>query len=139
MKKVVMYSKGYYSILQYVPDVERAEGVNVGVVLICPARNFLKARTTKDNNRVVHFFGTNAGFDGQRLTILKQALEERITAIQTLEEFQRFVETRANHLRLIAPRPIKVTEPEAELDRLFAALVEEPQPAAISTEELAFA
>jgi hypothetical protein len=134
-----MYSKGYYSILQYVPDVERAEGVNVGVVLICPARNFLKVRTTKDNNRVVRFFGTNAGFDAQRLTILKQALEERITAIQTLEEFQRFVETRANHLRLIAPRPIKLAEPEAELDRLFVALVEEPQPASVSTEELAFA
>jgi hypothetical protein len=134
-----MYSKGYYSILQYVPDVERAEGVNVGVVLICPARNFLKVRTTKDNNRVVRFFGTNAGFDAQRLTILKQALEERITAIQTLEEFQRFVETRANHLRLIAPRPIKLVEPEAELDRLFAALVEEPQSAAVTTEELAFA
>lgn len=132
-----MYSKGYYSILQYVPDVERAESVNIGVVLICPARNFRKVKTTKDNARIVRFFGTSAGFDGQRLTILKQALEERIAAIPTLEELQRFVETRANHLRLIAPRPIKVAEPEAELDRLFAALVEEP--AAVTTEELAFA
>lgn len=132
-----MYSKGYYSILQYVPDVERAEGVNIGVVLICPERNFRKVKTTKDNARVVRFFGTSAGFDGQRLTIFKQALEERIAAIQTLEELQRFVETRANHLRLIAPRSIKVAEPEAELDQLFAALVEEP--AAVTTEELAFA
>ena len=29
-------AKGYYSILQFVPDLEKSEGANIGVVLILP-------------------------------------------------------------------------------------------------------
>jgi hypothetical protein len=34
--------RGYYSILQFVPDLERSEGANIGVVLFSPERHFLK-------------------------------------------------------------------------------------------------
>ena len=135
------FLKGYYSILQYVPDPERAEAVNIGIVLFCRERNFLKAKTTKDHARVIRFFGESPGLDLQRLTIFKQAFEERIAAegIQTLAAFQRFVDTRANQLRLIAPRPLKMAEPEEELAHLFALLVEVPQPATDTAENLAAA
>ena len=50
-------SKGYYSILQFVPDLERAEGANIGVVLFCPERRFLDVMVSHNNDRVRHFFG----------------------------------------------------------------------------------
>jgi hypothetical protein len=137
------FAKYYYSILQYVPDLERAEGVNVGVVLICPEEGFLKAKTADDNDRVLRFFGQRADLDLQRLATLKRAFKERIKIeagkIKTLEDFEQFVATRANHLRLTAPRPIKISEAETELDSLFASLVEERSQPAPVVEEPAFA
>jgi len=42
-----------YAILRVVPRVEREEFVNVGVILSCPARNFLEARIAMDRDRLV--------------------------------------------------------------------------------------
>jgi len=41
-----------YAIVRVVPRVEREEFVNVGVVVSCPARNFLKARFALDESRL---------------------------------------------------------------------------------------
>lgn len=137
------YARGYYSILQYVPDLERAEGVNVGVVLFCPEEGFLRAKTSDDNDRVLRFFGERADLDLRRLAVFKLAFEERIAAeagrMKTLEDFQQFIATRANHLRLTPPRYIKVTDAEAELESLFALLVEEHSKTTLTIEEPVFA
>jgi hypothetical protein len=42
---------------------------------------------------------------------------------QTLEDLQHFVDTRANVLKLTAPRSVKVFEPEEDLRKLFEELV----------------
>ncbi len=41
-----------YAIIRVVPRVEREEFVNVGVIVSCPARNFLEARFTLDETRL---------------------------------------------------------------------------------------
>jgi hypothetical protein len=125
------FAKGYYSILQYVPDPERAEGINVGVALVCPEKGFLRAKTSRDNSRIKRFF-KNQEFDLKRLSALKEAFEERVRAeaerVRTLEDFQHFIDTRANQLRLTPPRPVKVESPELELINLFESLVENKTP-----------
>jgi Protein of unknown function (DUF3037) len=129
MNKDLVPAKGYYSILQFVPDLERAEGANIGVVLFCPDKGFLKAQTATGNDRARRFFGPeeNIDLDLDRLNTFKAAFEERVLAeadrIKTLEEFRHFVSTRANQLLLTEPRPIKVFDPEADLARLFDMLV----------------
>ena len=35
-------SRGYYCIIQYCPDLGRLEAANIGVLLFCPDRGFLK-------------------------------------------------------------------------------------------------
>ena len=45
------------------------------------------------------------------------------TSFRTPDDFQRFAQTRANVLKLTAPRPIKVVEPAEEIVRLFEELV----------------
>ena len=122
-------AKGYYSILQYVHDPERSEGANIGIVLFCPGRNFLRAQTASGNDRIRRFFGREEGveLDLDRINALKVTFEERVSAelgrIRTPDEFQQFVDSRANQFLLTHPRPVKVTEPESELASLFEALV----------------
>ena len=122
-------AKGYYSILQYVHDSERSEGANIGIVLFCPERNFLRAQTATSNDRIRRFFGREEGpeLDMDRIDALKIAFEERVAAelerIRTPEEFRQFIDTRANQFLLTAQRPVKVADPETELTRLFETLV----------------
>lgn len=131
MSKHSGFAKGYYSILQYVPDPERAEGVNVGVLLICPEKRFVGAQASRNNNRIRRVFGSQE-IDLRRLSALKEAFEERVEAeaerLKTLEDLQHFIDTRANQLRLTAPRPVKVESPELELVNLFESLVEDRSP-----------
>jgi hypothetical protein len=122
-------AKGYYSILQFVPDLERTEGANIGVVLFCPEKGFLKAQTVRGNDRVRKFFRIRgyADLDIERINAYKTAFEERVNIetvrIYSLEDFRHFVDTRANHLLLTAPKPIKVINPQEELQALFERLV----------------
>lgn len=41
-----------YAIIRVVPRVEREEFINVGVILSCPARQFLKAKIELDRGRL---------------------------------------------------------------------------------------
>jgi hypothetical protein len=108
--------RGYYSILQFVPDLERSEGANIGVVLFCPERHFLKAQTATGNDRVRRFFGPeqDVELDLDRVNAFKATFEERVaeaSRIHTPDEFRQFIDTRANQLLLCQPRPIKVFDP----------------------------
>ena len=118
--------KGYYSLIQYCPDLSRAEAANVGVLLFAPEAQFVAARTTTNNDRIRRFFGQGS-FDPQRLSAAKQAIEERLKVehdqFQTLEDLQRFIATRGGALLITKPRPVKLREPHEDLERLFAQLV----------------
>lgn len=128
MSESVNPAKGYYSILQYVHDPERSEGANIGIVLFCPDKLFFRAQTSTGNDRVRRFFGREEmDLDLDRINALKVAFEERVTAesvsIRTAEEFRRFIDSRANQFLLTQPRPVRVSDPEAELANLFESLV----------------
>ena len=103
--------RGYFSLIQFCPDASRLEAANVGVILLCPDLGFLEARTSNGNARVRRFFGRDA-FHPAGLSMAKQAMVRRLSVewegIPTLAQFQHFVDTRANELRLTAPRPVKV-------------------------------
>ena len=44
-----------YAIIRVVPQVDREEFINVGVILSCPARQFLEARVELDPARLLAF------------------------------------------------------------------------------------
>ncbi|HKV37273.1 MAG TPA: DUF3037 domain-containing protein [Pyrinomonadaceae bacterium] len=137
-------SKGYYSILQFVPDLEKSEGANIGIVLFCPDKGYLKVQTSNGNDRVRRFFGPeiDLDLDLDRINAFKAAFEERLefeaSRLKTREDFLQFVNTRANQLLLTSPRPIKVFEPDSDLARLFESLVggrRKPRLSALSSRE----
>jgi Protein of unknown function (DUF3037) len=119
-------AKGYYSILQYIPNLERAEGANLGVVLFCPEKRFLNIKMAGGNDRVRRFFDTE-NLDLGRLNAMKTAFSERIRqqadVIVTPEDFKLFIETRANQMVLTEPRPMKVFDPREDLESLCEKLV----------------
>lgn len=54
-----------YAVIRVVPRVEREEFVNVGVILSCPARDFLDARLHVDPARLA---ALDPGLDVEQLT-----------------------------------------------------------------------
>jgi len=119
-------TRGYYCIIQYCPDLGRLEAANIGVLLFCPDRDFLKARTSSDNARIRHFFGDEP-HDWIRINSYKLGIEERLemehNEIRTLEALEDFIARRANLIQISPPRPMKVRDPEKDLDQLFQDLV----------------
>jgi hypothetical protein len=114
-------AKGYFSLIQYCPDLGRLEAANVGVLVFCPEKAYLKAVMSSNNRRIRQFFGT-AGHDWVRINSFKKGLLERLDSeaaeIRTLEDLQHFILVRANLLQITPPRPMKVVDPDSDLQRL---------------------
>lgn len=119
-------AKGYYSLIQYCPDLSRLEAANIGVLLYCPDRWFLKALTARDNKRIIDFFGKK-GHDWSQINSYKLGLEERLQVeqggLKTLDDLKLFIAQRANRIQITPPRPMLVDDPERELEALFKELV----------------
>lgn len=123
-------SKGYFSLVQYCPDVARQEAVNVGVVLLCPEQKFIGVKITPGNQRIRRFFGEEAD-NYQHLNAMKEALESRISIekadLLTPEAFGTFVQSRGNKVLLTSPKPMRVNDALADLQALYLELVIQPQ------------
>jgi hypothetical protein len=117
---------GYYSIIQYCPDPARHEVANVGIVLLCPHRQFLETRMAEDTHHIKEMF-PKLKPDDRRLKSTLLGIERRLHVdrdhFKSVDDLSKFAETRANALRLTAPMPVRVEEPEEELTRLFERLV----------------
>lgn len=121
-------NKGWFSIVQFCPDPNRLESANIGVLLFCPALDFLNVRMASDNRRIRKFFGSK-DFDLTQINSFKKGLDERLRKehknIVDHEQLMDFVDRRANQIRISPPRSIRIAEPQQQLDDLFAELVGE--------------
>ena len=124
-------ARGYYSLVQYCPDPGRAEVANVGVLLFCPERSFLEVRFSEGSRRITRFFGRGS-YDPGAVKAARQALRNRLeverSSFGDVRGLQAFIDTRANDIRITAPRPVKVIDRASDLlDRLFGELVAAPE------------
>jgi Protein of unknown function (DUF3037) len=96
--------------------------------LFCPERFFLKASMSNNNRRISRFFGKE-GHDWVRINSFKKGLADRIAIegrdILTLEQLEKFIAGRANLLQITPPRPMKVNDPEQDLEELFKEIMGE--------------
>lgn len=65
-----------YAVIRVVPRVERGEFVNAGVIVSCPAQNYLKARVELDAGRLA---AIDPGFD-------RETVERHLAAIPIICE-----------------------------------------------------
>lgn len=120
---------GYYSLIQYCPDLSRQEAVNVGVVLFCPETNYLDLQLSPSLARVRKLFGKGS-CDSTQFRIVQSSIEARLKAarsqFRTVTDLEHFAAIQGNSIQLTPPRRVLVDKPAGELQRLFERLVGSP-------------
>jgi hypothetical protein len=121
-----------YAIWRVVPDVERGEALNVGVVVHCRRRKFLAARVELDEHRL------RALAPGLDIDAVRRHLDGLLRvaggdpeagAIAALPQSERFGWLTAASSTIVQPSPIHTglsDDPDGLLDRLFQRLVAAP-------------
>jgi hypothetical protein len=121
-------ARAFYSVVQYCPDVFRAETVNVGLVLLRPEPHALRVRMTGNHERVRRLFEITRP-ELKDLTFstsgLMSRIENSVDEFRTFEDLAGFAASRANDLLLTEPRLAKVDDFEADFERLYAKLGEQ--------------
>jgi hypothetical protein len=118
-----------YAVLRVVPDLERGEFLNAGVVVFARTLGFLAARVALDGERLT---ALNPSVDAEPVAERLETLE-RIAAgdsqagpIARLEPSERFNWLVAPASTMVQPSPVHTglcDDPERILEHLFARLV----------------
>jgi Protein of unknown function (DUF3037) len=118
-----------YAIMRVVPDVERGECVNAGVVVFCRPRRFLAARVALDPDRL-RALAPAADLDAVRAHL--EAVERiaagdpaagPIAALPASERFHWLVAPASTIIQPSAVHTGLTGDPGAELERLVCRLV----------------
>ena len=118
-----------YALLRVVPDLERGEALNAGVVLFCRRRGFLGLRVGLDERRLAALApGADAAAIARRLEDLRRiaAGDETAGQVARLAPSERFGWLTAPASTVVQPTPVHTglcDDPAAMLDRLFRRLV----------------
>jgi hypothetical protein len=121
-----------YAVLRVVPDVERGEALNAGVVVFSRRRGFLAARVGLDPGRLrVLAPGADAGAVRRHLDGLVRIADGDPGggAIAALPQSERFGFLAAPSSTIVQPGPIHTglcDDPQKLLDRLYDRLVAPP-------------
>ncbi|HEY7848925.1 MAG TPA: DUF3037 domain-containing protein [Ktedonobacterales bacterium] len=121
-----------YAIIRVVPEEERGERINVGVVLICRQRRYLGMRLAPDDARLLALWPPlDVAAVRQQLDGLRRVCEGDRTAgpIARLSQAERFHWLVAPSSTIIQPSPTHsglCANPAAMLDELLARLVALP-------------
>lgn len=119
-----------YAIVRVIPRVERGEGFNAGIVLMCRARRFLGARTHLDERLLVTMWPecdpeiVRAHLDAVAAIAAGDPGAGPIAALTAPERFHWLVSPSST---IIAPSAVHTgltADPAATLDHLFRTLVE---------------
>ncbi len=118
-----------YAVLRVVPDIEREEFLNAGLVLFCRERRFLRASTSLDDDRLT---GLQPGVDPDAIRD-QLRLVERIASgeiergpLATMSQSERFHWLTTPRSTAVQPGPIHggmSDDPAATFGHLFATLV----------------
>ena len=118
-----------YAVVRIVPRVEREEFLNVGVILYCPKKGFLKVRYQLDDVRLKAF---SCKLEVEELEEYLRTLERiciggknggPIGVLPIASRFRWLTATRSTIIQTSKIHPGFCLEPEETLARLFSLLV----------------
>lgn len=119
----------FYAVLRLVPNVERGERFNVGVVLFSRSRRFIGLRTALDPRKLAALAPECDPEPVARQLVALRAIAEGAAGggpVARLDPAERFHWLTAPSSTMIQPSPVHTglsADPAATLDRLFTALV----------------
>lgn len=116
-----------YAIVRFVPDIERGEFANIGLVMMCKRRRWLKCRFNIDCQRLGALFGDVDCklLETQALSFTKVA-EGQPSPIGSLEAHERFrwlTAVRSASLATSRPHPGLTHDLDTTFESLFSSLV----------------
>ena len=116
-----------YAIVQYSPQPERFEAVNVGVVVFDHLKRVVLSRLSVDVSRVKRLSkDVNKVFVVNALSDFVSRLEYEFLRSESLQELQAFREKRSNNFNLTPIVPVIGDNLNDQLESLFLDLVGEP-------------
>lgn len=119
-----------YATIRVVPDIEREEFINAGLILFCRPRRFLRARTSLDADALEALHpGSDADALRDQLRLFETIAAGDFGAgpVARLPESERFHWLTAPRSTAVQPGPMHTgltDEPAATFDHLYAVLVE---------------
>ena len=118
-----------YSVIRYVPKVERGEFINLGVILYCKEQCFLQMKFMVDHTRIIAM-NKNANYENITLHLRSMEMvckgDETAFGIASLEQSFRFRWLAAKRSTIIQTSDIHpglCFDPSEMLDHLFNELV----------------
>jgi hypothetical protein len=118
-----------YAIIRVVPRVDRGELINVGVVLSCPALDFLEARIEIDEQRLLaldpslDLEATRANLDMIPRICRGGPEGGEIGALPQRSRFHWLVSPRSTIIQLSPVHTGRTTDPQKALERLMETMV----------------
>ncbi len=116
-----------YAVVQFVPSVERAECVNVGLLMMCKRRRWLRCRLNVNEALITALWPqADVACLREQLRALESVAHGDASAIGQLEAHERFrwlTAVRSACIGTTRPHPGKCADLDATFDRLFATLV----------------
>jgi hypothetical protein len=118
-----------YAVVRVVPDVEREEFVNAGLILFARERRFLRVRTHLDANALEALHpGCDLGGIRAQLRLVEEVADGAVAGpFADMDQSQRFHWLTTPRSTLVQPGPLHsgVSEdPETTFEHLWATLVE---------------
>lgn len=115
-----------YAVVRYVPRVEREEFINVGLLMMCKRRRWLRAEMCIDEPRLLAFDpGADVGALRRQLRMFTKALPE----LPAEERFRWMSAVKSSVIQTSRPHPGLIPsgggDPGACLESTFARLLEE--------------
>ncbi len=116
-----------YAVIRFVPRVEREEFINVGLIMMCKRKRWIKVRIDEKMDRANCF-----SHEIDRETLLSQLKSfseiaagnsSPIGLLETHERFRWLTAVRSASVQTSRPHPGKCAELDATFDRLYSELV----------------
>lgn len=122
-----MTTPGYYSLIQYIPDSERAEGINVAVLVFLPGANPPITMAMSEHPPHLREHSGAKTPTHQHLQELARGLHRRLNhdAPQELAAYIKSIGRETGVLRALPPRAVAIINPQLTSQELLDRLVGE--------------
>lgn len=118
-----------YAVIRYVPRVEREEFINVGLIMMCKRKRWIRVAIRVPEQRIRMFDSAMSPDELlQQLSLFTAVAEKRsdagpMTQLEPEERFRWLTAVKSACIQTSRPHPGLSTDLDADFDRLLAELV----------------
>lgn len=118
-----------YAVIRFVPSIEREEFINIGLVMMCKRRRWIKVRFAIDTRRTEAFTSAcdkeclNRQIDSFNRIVEGQSGAGPIAGLEPHERFRWLTAVRSASIQTSRPHPGKTPDLDSTFETLFSHLV----------------